>query len=112
MATIAKPTLTRSCFAFLLGVLGCGIYLFGWTTTVDAASYSETIQADNPLAWWRLGDDAGSNTVAEQIAGYSGTVGQDVTLGTAGAPSGEATLGKLSRRLTLPPAGDLRRRST
>ncbi|MBN2023271.1 MAG: LamG domain-containing protein [Pirellulales bacterium] len=60
--------------------------VFGAARAAEAESFhAQTVAADNPLVWWRLGDAAGSAVAAEEIIDLDGTVGAGVTLGQIGA---------------------------
>ena len=49
-----------------------------------AASYLSVVTADNPYAYWRLGDSSGTTTDA--VGSHTGTYNGGVTLGAAGIP--------------------------
>jgi len=51
-----------------------------------AASYVDTINADNPIAWWRLGETSGTTAVDEKGLA-DGTYTGTYTLGVSGAIS-------------------------
>jgi hypothetical protein len=53
-------------------------------------TYAQTITADAPVAWWRMGDAPGSFLIAEESGLYAGNPGSDVALGVEGAPLGDA----------------------
>jgi hypothetical protein len=54
-------------------------------------SYSQSVLADNPIAYWRFDEAPGSTTVADATGhGYSGTLQGGVTLGATGAVSGNS----------------------
>lgn len=51
--------------------------------------YSETVLADTPVAYWRLGEPSGT-TAADEVASFDGTYTNTPTLGVAGALDGDA----------------------
>ena len=53
-----------------------------------SGSYAATISADNPLAWWRLNDLAGTTAVDSTTSPANGTYVGTVSLGRAGVSSG------------------------
>src|SRR5262245_6189456 len=55
------------------------------------ATYAETIVADGAVAYWRLGEPSGT-TAADSIGGNNGTLSGGVTLGVAGAVSGNTAM--------------------
>ncbi|MFA5206462.1 MAG: LamG domain-containing protein [Lentisphaeria bacterium] len=55
------------------------------------AGYMETVLADNPVAYWRLGETSGSATAADASGhGHTATYGGTPALGTLGAIVGDA----------------------
>ena len=54
-----------------------------------ATDYRSTIIADNPVAYYRLGEASGF-TASDEIGSSDGTYGGDVTLGVTGALSGDS----------------------
>jgi glucose/arabinose dehydrogenase/PKD repeat protein len=53
------------------------------------SSYSQVVLADNPVAYWRLGEASGTNLV-DQIGNHGGTYVGSPTLGAPGAITGDA----------------------
>ena len=85
------------------GVLSLTTSLFAPTVTVTdnvtvtpapvvgGASYSDTILADNPVAYWRLGETSGTTADnAEGTATYDGTYSGGYDLGETGALTGDS----------------------
>jgi PKD repeat protein len=58
-------------------------------TSGPSASYRNTIVADSPTAYWRLGEASGT-TAADETGGHAGTYVGGPALGTAGAIAGDA----------------------
>ena len=58
--------------------------------TVLAASYSSTVLADAPVAYWRLGESAGTAMVDSTANANSGTYQGGYTLGQPGAIAGDS----------------------
>jgi MYXO-CTERM domain-containing protein len=85
-----------------------GLFVTGALSAADAsaASYSATVLADNPLAYWRLGEGPGSTTAANLGTGgsaydltYRTPPSALPTLGVAGLLSGDSDT---AMRLTNP----------
>lgn len=53
-------------------------------------AYRDEVLADNPVAYWRLGEAAGVGTAADEVGALPGTYTGTLTLETAGALSGDA----------------------
>ncbi len=67
-----------------------------WSASVaadpDAAgSFSQTILADNPMAYWRLNESHGSTIAIDYAGGANGLYGSQTTNGVAGVPIAAAT---------------------
>lgn len=73
------------------------LVLLGWAATVHAADtltlpptpsslYPNTVLADNPVAYFRLTEPAGSPTITSQVGAFTGSVIGGVTLGTVPGP--------------------------
>jgi len=56
--------------------------------TPSEASYRDTIVAQRPLAYWRLGESSGT-TAVDEIGNFDGTYEGSPTLGASGAISGD-----------------------
>ena len=65
------------------------------SVTVDCApppppaTYTETVQADSPIAYWRLGETSGASAADSSGHGHTGSYENGVTLGVPGALSGD-----------------------
>lgn len=53
------------------------------------ATYQATVLRDGPVAYWRLGETAGTTTAADAMGNHPGTYGAGITLGEAGALDGD-----------------------
>ena len=58
------------------------------TLPTGSANYASTVQADAPIAWWRLGETSGT-VASDQAGGNPGTYGAGATLGVPGALTGD-----------------------
>ena len=72
----------------VLKVVMAGLALLA---TAQAGLYDETVMADSPVGYWRLGEAVGSSTIYNFVnpALYSGTVFTGTTLGQPGAPTSD-----------------------
>lgn len=57
---------------------------------VPTQPYAEIVSADNPVAYFRLGEDAGSFGIADSVGGKFGTVINTMEFGQVGAILGDA----------------------
>ncbi|MGB0723167.1 MAG: LamG domain-containing protein [Gammaproteobacteria bacterium] len=73
-------TFTRSLFfvALLLGLIA---------SPARAGTYSSAVLADNPMAYWRLGESGGTTVLDSSGNGHDGSYLNGVTLGIDGAPA-------------------------
>lgn len=56
-----------------------------------ANPYAGLIRGDHPLAYWRMGDGAGSSVAVDQINGNNGTVSGAVAFAQAGTLAGDSS---------------------
>jgi len=52
----------------------------------SGGSFSQTIMSDNPMAYWRLNDSAGSTIATDYAGGANGVYGNQTTNGLPGVP--------------------------
>lgn len=94
-------------------ILWAAAVSIGWLSAAQAGFYDGEVMADNPVAYWRLGEAAGSGTVADFTgsAPHAGTVFAGVTLGQLGAiasdPNTAALFNGSSGKIDVPWAADL-----
>ncbi len=65
-------------------------YTATYTSQGGGSSYSSTVLADSPLAYWRLGEASGSNAADASGNGRSGSYLNTPSLGQVGALTGDA----------------------
>lgn len=66
-------------------------------SAADASVYPDAVLADNPIAYWRLGEATGATTAADVLSANPGTYVGSVTLGQAGIAVGDGnTAARLS----------------
>ncbi len=65
-------------------------YTATYTSQGGGSSYSSTVLADSPLAYWRLGEASGSSAADASGNGRSGSYLNTPSLGQAGALTGDA----------------------
>jgi len=58
-------------------------------TITESPSYAVALQADQPYAWWRLGEASGTTAADATGGGRDGTYTNSPTLGVSGALSGD-----------------------
>lgn len=84
----------------------CGFFSLGGVTP---RSYSDSVELDNPFAWWRFGESSGTTANDSSGNGYNGTIAASgVTLGQPGSLFGDSNTafkfsGNAGASVTPPP---------
>lgn len=55
----------------------------------SGSAYANTVLADSPIAYWRLGETSGTTASDATGHGWNGTINPPVTLGQPGAITGD-----------------------
>src|SRR5712671_4787956 len=88
-----RGSMVRILLPLLAGLLVLPIQLSGAASASDshaaASTYSSAVLADAPAGYWRLGESSGT-TAADSAGHNAGTYVGGVTLGQAGALSGDS----------------------
>jgi len=85
-----KKGLSGTFFSRHKGIKGLSKSIGSFVSGADSIAYTDLVLSLSPIAYWRLGESAGTTSV-DDIGGYNGTYIGAYTLGSASLISSDAT---------------------